>query len=898
MRFNLLSPLHAAALADPQTWRDNPFVSRERRRDIKRKQPTKMFAIMAVMLMLLLGAGIAAYWFLARNGYHIPWYMGGDVGTVLCILLAGLHIWFISGASGNRSLLQLQQEAHRDTLSSLLMLPMSPFQLLLQAGVYPWLAGMRTAIVLLPLYVFCVALDGISWLDLAMLYVVFAIVATSFPMWRRPILSETALVVSPTATTPGTNIPGAQNATGMPTTTAGAQTANTGNSAGGWMVLFFLLPMIFSGFALIIGSARGGNGPQAIRDILSPYFPESLMSIMLPSMLSWPLLIARGLITPFAWFSWHVPPLPFVVVFFLLTRYFQLVRTSEFLSVGTFRDLAAQPTYLRRRRVEGAVRIAQMFVVTGYLWIWAVTNGGLSFLLHTSAKLSRTDAGLAGFVYLLLFAAIVRGLFRACQLAQWQRGERAARIAVRSVSALAAIRFLAEPFLFFGLFGFACALVAGANPFTPSLLTLMGRMLAIGLSGMLLNYGTTRLVGQLVLLLGIAVAVGWAFALSLYHLTVVQPLEYFSATLGLLYVGQAPWNPIGPLFEPNVAWWRWPLMCGATGLVLTLTAVAMRIKIASVLPENVTPVVLDPTRVGEETFTDPPVSLKGDKPKLADTPFALALIAALQRGWDNAVMVKELRVRLRGKLESSTVRAVALILVVVTATFYVGLPAVPRLFGGGIAGGLFGKETLGGAILCCFYLLMLFRALIGGFMTFHAFMIERDKSTLGFLLLTPMSALSIVFGKLAGILLPGSLFLSVLGVWTFLLSLINMPELGPIALAVWGGAMLSVVVLYLVLGMSTLAIASIFPKIPMQYAGCLWAILLQVIVQGSINLARFIRPLLIRLSEMIGLSAFETWMLGIVCALLVTLLATLISVFGVTRMRKKDLTFAASKKEN
>ena len=852
-----------------------------------------MFAIMAVMLMLLLGAGIAGYWFLARNGYPIPWYMGGDVGTVLCILLVGLHIWFIAGASTNRSLLMLQQEAHRDTLSSLLLLPMSPFQLLLQAGIYPWLVGMRTAIVLLPLYVFCVALDGISWLDLAMLYIVFAMVATSFPFWRRPILSETALVVSPTQPTPGANIATAQTVTGMPTATSGSQAANMGNGSGGWMVLFFLLPMAISGFAFLVG-----RSPQGIRDVLSPYFPESLMSIMLPSMLSWPLLIARGLITPFAWFNWHVPPLPFAVTFFLLARYLQIVRTSEFLSVGTFRDLAAQPTYLRRRRVEGVVRIAQMFVVTGYLWIWAVGNGNLSFLVNTAAKSSRTDAGLAGFVYLLLFAAIVRGLFRVCQLAHWQRGERAARIAVRSISMAAAIRYLAEPFLFFGIFGSLCAFVAGANPFTPPLLTLMGHMLAIGLSGMLLNYGATRLIGQLVLLVGIAVAVAWAFSLSLYHLTVVQPLEYFSATLGLLYVGQASWNPIGPLFEPNVVWWRWPLMCGVTGLVLTLTAVAMRIKIASVLPENVTPVPLDPTRVGEETFTDPPVSLKGDKPKLADTPFALALIRVLQRCWDNAVMVKELRVRLRGKLESGSVRAIAFILVVVTVTFYVGLPAVPRLFGGGIAGGLFGKETLGGAILCCFYLVMLFRALIGGFTTFHAFMVERDKSTLGFLLLTPMSALSIVFGKLAGILLPGSLFLAMLGVWTLLLSLINLPELGLLALAVWGGAMLSVVALNLVLGMSMLAVASIFPKIPMQYAGCLWAILLQVIVQGTVNLARFVRPLLMQLTAMIGLSSFETWLLGIVCALLVTLLATLIAGFGVARMRKKDLTFAASKKEN
>lgn len=893
MRFTLLSPLHTAALTDPQTWSDNPFVSRERRRDVKRKQPTKLYAVMAVMMCVLLGLGIAGLWAAMKHHLRIPWFLGGDVGTVLCILIVGLHIWFVSGSSANRSLLMLVQEASRDTLSSLLLLPMSPFQLLLQAGIYPWLVGMRTAFALLPLYVFCVALDGISWLDLVMLYVVFGMAAVSFPIWRRPILSETALVAAPTQTTPGVNAAAAQAAMGAPPTTSGVQATNASNTSGGWMTLFFMLPMVLTMFAFLIG-----RGPAGMRDALSPYFPDNLLGLMLPSMLSWPLLVARGLITPFAWFGWHVAPLPFVLVFFLLTRYLQLVRTSEFLSVGTFRDLAAHPTYLRRRKAEGAVRIAQAFVAVGYLWIWAVRDGGLGFLVQTSGKINPPVAGLTGFVYLLLFGTIARGLFRVCQLGGWQRGVRAARVAVRAIRPQAALRYLVEPFLFFCLFLPACALAAGVNPFTPALLTLMGRMLAVGLAGMLLNYGASRLTGALAPLLGIAIAAIWTVLLTGYHFTVVQPLEYLSASLGLLYLGHAPWNPIGSLFEPGVVWWRWPLMCGSIGLILTLTAVAMRIRVASVLPENVAPVLLDPTRVGEEVFTDPPLALKGERPKLSDTPLALRLITALQRAWDNAVMVRELRVRLRGKLEFTSVRAIVFILIAVTVTCYQGLPVVPLLFGGAMAKALFGTQTTGGAILCCFYIVLLFRALIGGFTTFQAFMVERDKSTLGFLLLTPMSALSIVFGKIAGILIPGGLFLATLGVWTLLLSLLNLPSLGPITLEVWGGMMLSVLMLILTLGTTTLAVASIFPKIPMQYAGCLWAVMLQVIVQGGINLGRYMVPLISTINDRFGLSGSELWMLSIVSSMLLTLLAILLAVAGVRRMRAKDLTFAASKKEN
>jgi hypothetical protein len=895
MRLPLLSPLHNIALADSQNWHDNAFVSRERRRDVKRKQPTKLFAWMAGTLLILGGFGLWGIWALMRSRYHIPWFLGGEVGTALCILIVGLHIWFVAGSSQNRAMLMLAQEAHRDTLSALLLLPMSPFQLLLQAGVYPWLMGMRTAFVLLPLYVFCVALDGISWLDLIMLYVVFGMVAVSFPLWRRPILSETALVVTPTQASLGANANLAQTAMGMQpsATTSGLQTTSANNASGGWMLLCFMFPMFLAFFALV-----SGRGLAGMHDALSAYFPESILRLMAPSMLSWPLLMARGLITPFDWFGWHVPPLLFVPIFFVLSRYLQLVRTSEFLSVGTFRDLAAQPTYIPRRRVEGVLRIAQMFVVTGYLWIWAVRDGGLGFIVHLGGKAAPASAGLTGFVYLLLFATLWRGLLRASMLATWQRGNRAARLAVRSVSAQAATRYLCEPFLFFVLFVAACALVARIDPSLPLLPALVGRMLAIGLAGMLLQYGATRLAGGIAPLLGMAIVVTWIVLLRGYQFTAVQPLEYLSPTLGLLYLTHAPWNQVLGLFEPNAAWWRWPLGCGSLGLILTLTAVAMRVHFSAVLPENVVAVVLDPTRVGEETFSDPPLTLKGEKPKQSDTPLALRLIAGMQRLWDNAVMVKELRVRLRGKLEVASVRAIVFILVAVTVTFYQGLPTIPTMFGGLLAQTLFGKETVGGAILCCFYLVLLFRALVGGFATFQAFMAERDKSTLGFVLLTPMSALSIVGGKVAGILLPSGIFLVCIAAWTLILSLLNLPSLGPVVLAVWGGVMLSAFMLTLTLGMVTMALASIFPKIPMQYAGCLWAVMFQLIVQGAIHLGRYIVSFVSLVNTSLGLSGLGLWLLCLIVAMLLTLLATLTAVFGVRRMRGKDLAFASSKREN
>ncbi len=891
MRLPLLSPLHNQALTDSQNWHDNPFVNRDHRRDIKRKQPFKLFAWMAGVMLILGGFGMWGIWLLMLSNVNIPWFLGGDLGTVLCILIAGLHVWFIAGASQARATLMLAQEAHKDTLSSLLLLPMTPFQLLLQVGVYPWLVGMRTALALLPLYVLCIGLDGISGLDLLMLYVVFGLISVSFPLWRRPILSETALVVSPTQASIGNNAAMAQAAMGTGQTNSGLQ-SNAQSSSGGWMALVFVLPMLVAFFALI-----SGRGPAGLYDILHPYFPDSIIKLLMPSLLSWPLLIGRGLITPFDWFGIPFPPLPFVLVLFALARYLQIVRTSEFMSVGSFRDLAQQATYLPRRHLEGAVRIGQMFIVTGYLWKWGVQNGGLGFAANTGLKSSSAN-GITGFVYLLLFATIWRGLYRVSQLAAWQRGTKAARPAVRKMAFAAAARYTAEPFVFLLLFTLACALISRTSPFMPVLLTLTGRMLAIGLGGMALCYGASRVFGQMAIVLGLAISIAWTILLSGYHLTVFQPLAYFSPTLGMIYLGHLPWLPLTSLFDPKAAWWRWPLECASVGTALTLTAAAMRIRYTAQMPENVRQVPIDPTRVGEEVFSDPPLTLKGEKLPQSDTPLVLQLIAAIQKVSDNGVMVKELRVRLRGKLDFSTVRGVLILMVAATLTLQLGLPIVPELFGGGMATALFGRMTTGGSIICLLYIAMLLRAMFAGFATFQAFIIERDKSTLGFLLLTPMSNLGIVVGKLVGMLIPAGVFVASLGTWTLVLTLVNLRELGPISLAIWAGMMLSALTLVLTLGMLTMALASLFPKIPTQYAGCMWAVLIQVIVQASIHLGRHLIGYVTAVNQMLGLGGLGLWLLSLVIAVLLTILTTSLSVFGIRRMRSKDLTFAGAKRES
>src|SRR5579871_4864549 len=127
----LLSKQHTSALLDVQTWFDNPFVRREARRDMKRNQPTKSIFWMALTLLLVGGVASWGLDALAHTRIGIPWFLGGDRLTALCIVTCGIHVWFIVGTSQKHTMLMLSQEAFRNTLMHLLMLPRSPFQVLL-----------------------------------------------------------------------------------------------------------------------------------------------------------------------------------------------------------------------------------------------------------------------------------------------------------------------------------------------------------------------------------------------------------------------------------------------------------------------------------------------------------------------------------------------------------------------------------------------------------------------------------------------------------------------------------------------------------------------------------------------------------------------------------------------
>ncbi len=892
----LLSTEHMAALTDALTWSDNPFVRRDARRDRKRRQP---FISFAWMCGVLLGFGALGVWGIRSvtgRSFGNAWFIGGDLGTTLCILLSGVHIFFVIGASQKHTLRAFSDEVSHDTLSSLLLVPITPFQLVLQAMVYPWLVAMRAAVVLLPLYAVCVGLGGVGWLDVLMLYIVFGLAAVNVPRWGRPILSEDVGLPS---TVPETNALSARGPAATPNMTG----ANSNSGAGFGQ----LVSLACFAFVFLLMSSRGNLA--MVHGWVRHYVPESIFVLMPTSLLSWPLLLARGMVTRFDWFGYDVVPLPFVLVYFVGTRYTQAVRVSEWLQVGRYRDLPGLPTYRRRRRLEGVLQIGLAFVVAGYLWRWMIRDGHMASLVTVSGPANAI--GLPGFAYAILFVTVYwRGLGRVASVAGWQRAanERQERPAVPQLTRGTVARYLAEPFLFAILYYLACCAVGRTFPFPPGLLPMAGRVLAVGLSGMLLRYGLAR-IGDATNVLTV-VFLPLVVVLHAYHHAfhlddrILHRLAYLSPCLGLLDVGNP--NGIGivrnllfGLLTPPLPWLPWVVVGGSSGLALiALSCLTLRRRNEHLASGEV--VCLDPTQVGKEAFSDAPSRAARDASR-SESPVALALQTFVQRFSDNAVLTRELRVRLRGKLQPQTLVRVLIVFFTITAVIYYAVPGFT------ILGVLAGKpllapspaldaQTASGLIGLWYLATLIVAPFLGMGILPFVFAVEQEKSTLGFTLTTPMGPLAIVLGKLTGLLLPNSINLALLSLWALAVSVVFSPILGLlVVLRGWCVITLTAVVVMVTFAMIALAVSSLFPRrLTVRIGGLAQGIMIYAVIFGAQLLGEVVR----RLSAWTGLTGAALWLALIIFGIALSMLCLLISVISIARLRRGDVLASAGRRDN
>jgi len=229
-------------------------------------------------------------------------------------------------------------------------------------------------------------------------------------------------------------------------------------------------------------------------------------------------------------------------------------------------------------------------------------------------------------------------------------------------------------------------------------------------------------------------------------------------------------------------------------------------------------------------------------------------------------------------------------------------PPLAAAFGEGPAALLYGvvpgqASSLADTTACFYIGLIIFSALVAFYHLF-VFAPEREKSTLGFVLLTPMRSRSIIAGKMLGVLFSAApTWLALVG-WTGALTLMMLPSIGALGIVVWFEVSAMSVALAVGLGMCCLAVASLFPRaISSVGGGALGWLFSQVFVQCFFQFSRGMRRGAVRQMPVIS-REYGIWAILLTSWAVVTVVAALLAIWGVRRMRKGDIAFSASKQEN
>ena len=233
----------------------------------------------------------------------------------------------------------------------------------------------------------------------------------------------------------------------------------------------------------------------------------------------------------------------------------------------------------------------------------------------------------------------------------------------------------------------------------------------------------------------------------------------------------------------------------------------------------------------------------------------------------------------------------------------VTVPAIPTVLGGVLSPLIYPEPASSVArfsanLLAVWHLALLWVCAASGLAILPlAFAPEREKSTLGFILLSPMRPLSIALGKLVSHLIVSAQIPAAIALWSLALTLIFGPAIGMGAtIRVWAGVILTGSAVLLGGAAICLGVAALFTR-QVSQAGC-GVLLALVLIQLPVQLMIIsVRPgrlsVLGLLAESIDLPL--CWRLLLALCALVTVIGVLAAAWGVQRMRKGDIGFESTK---
>ncbi len=789
---------HIRLLTDPLLLKENPFVIRGNSRDLNKGQPYKSFAWVTLILGLCFIGGYALNVYLHRRHLGVSAFLGGSPGIMICMFLCIPHVWFIS-ASANKHTFQLFiKEGRQQTLESLITLPTPAIQFLIQPGIYGWLAAMRVALVGLPFYVATMFFGGVTFWDILWMYLVFATVAFSIPAVTEPMRSgrDFSKPVIPT-------IGGAQQMQAVNNRQMGQQN----QSPISWVqiILFQVLAQSF------------GRKAQLVMKVATQYLPKSIVYILPIGLLAWPFVIGRALRTPFVWFNMSMLPIVGIAISVVAGRYLTLLARAELLRIGKYRDLIYEPTYFTRRKLLVLLNGFRIVFWSGFLWQWLIMDGALSTLLASARQ--NTEFGFKGLTFGAMFIASFMVSYRATLVADWyspnqrEKGMLVERILVPE-------RLFLWVFKPMGL-GIGFLLLTSAISRTMidpgGWLQFMGRLSVMIICNAVLSFTIARRAKWLSYL-GLPIFLGvFMLPAKLAGLAIFSPFLGFAQFGNLAYfedmfrmVGVPP--AFSALVTHTTPWYFWPATMLATAALVRLSFVAKeRPKYVRDSMEET--VQVDPTAVGLEVYKDPHVrtdEAKAEEKERTESPLGKKMATFVLKFTDNALSIKEVRAKLRGLLPGNSLRTMLIVCAMISLMPFF-FPAVSYGTGLSISGWLLpqaieGQGAVAFGMICYWYGLIIYLSLSSSFIAqATAFMVDKQKSTLGFVLLTPMSNFQIAYGKAFGVYMVTGLMTGIGLAWTLMLSVLTIPIAGIGPLLVW--CMFAALITVMTLGASSLGIA-------------------------------------------------------------------------------------------
>jgi hypothetical protein len=322
----------------------NPFLEAELRAQARRPAFPRALLLQSASLVLLF---VYLLWLAKQPWQNDPFGVQRLLGRHLLTGVAGLHGWMVLHASNSRTLAAARREETARMWEMLLVTPLSASEIVLFKSVYPAFYAGLVALLALPVYLLAAAVSGVPFSQLAMLYVVYALLTVRLVAPLRP-------------PTPGRG-------------RGGRRPRHAAQSFGSLFTWIWLLN-------LFLGRA------------LRPLSPLGSFLVI-----SWPVMAALVLSTPYAFYRWALPPLvallalgvPLLVLGLRWATRRLLLHASEAPEAET-------PSRLRR-----GVAIVTALVALGYAWPGLIEGGGLSAWMRQGSAPADSIADLAWVLTLL-----------------------------------------------------------------------------------------------------------------------------------------------------------------------------------------------------------------------------------------------------------------------------------------------------------------------------------------------------------------------------------------------------------------------------------------------------------------------------------------------------------------